>query len=81
MKGLGSESEEGSEAQNKFIRFLRVHGSRKTSTEENFTDTWNHLWRRSSPMVMELDREKKKRAAKVVVHNEIDSLVESLFCE
>ncbi len=79
-KGLGSESEEGSEAQNKYIRFLRVHGSRKTSTEDNFKDTWNHLWRRSSPMVIELNREKKRRAAKVVVHNEIDSLVESLFC-
>ena len=81
MKGLGSESEEGSEAQNKFIRYFRVHGARKTSTEDNFRDTWNHLWRRSSPMVIEMDREKRKRAAKVLVCNEIDSLVDSLFSE
>jgi hypothetical protein len=81
LKGLGSESEEGSEAQNKFIRYMRIHGARKTSTEDNFCDTWSRLWRRSSPLVNNLDREKKKRIAKVIVRNEIDDLVESLFAE
>jgi hypothetical protein len=64
MKGLGSESEEALEAQNKFIRYLRVHGARKITTEENFQDTWNHLWCRSSPLITELDREKKKKKIK-----------------
>ncbi len=59
LKGLGSESEEGSEAQNKFIWYMRIHGARKTSTEDNFHDTWSRLWRRSSPLVINLDREKK----------------------
>jgi hypothetical protein len=81
LKGLGSESEEGSEAQNKFIRYMRIHGARKTSTEDNFCDTWSRLWRRSSPLVINLDREKKKRIAKVIVRNEIDDLVESLFAK
>jgi hypothetical protein len=79
MKGLGCESEEALESQNKFVRYLRAHGARKTSTEENFQDTWNHLWRRSSPIVTELDREKRKRRSRILVQNEIDSLVETLF--
>ena len=81
LYGLGSESEEGLEAQNKFIRHLREHGARKTSTEDNFSDTWNHLWRKSCPVILELDREKRKRAPKIMVSNEIDTLVENLFAE
>jgi hypothetical protein len=81
LRGLGSESEEGSEAQNKFIRYLRIHGARKTSTEDNFHDTWSRLWRRSSPLVISQEREKQKRRTKIVVLNEIDALVESLFTE
>jgi len=81
LKGLGSESEEGSEAQNKLIRYLRIHGARKTSTEDNFHDTWSRLWRRSSPLVINQDREKRKQTAKIVVLTEIDALVESLFSE
>ncbi len=81
LKGLGSESEEGSESQNKFIRYMRVHGARKTSTQDNFHDTWSRLWRRSSPLVISLDREKQKRMAKIAVPCEIDALVETLFAE
>ena len=40
--GLGDESEEGLEALNKCIRFLREHGASKVSTEANFRDTYNH---------------------------------------
>ena len=79
LKGLGSESEEALEAQNKFVRYLRAHGARKTCTEENFQDTWNHLWRRSSPLITELDREKRRRRSKILVQNQIDTLVEILF--
>ena len=78
-KGLGSESEEGLEAANKYIRQFRSHGARKTSTEDNFRDTFNHLWHRSSPLVAHLDREKRKRATKIIVSGEVDTLVDSLF--
>ena len=57
--GLGNQSEEGLESQNKYIRFLREHASRKTSTSDNFKDTFIHLWNRSSPLLVSLDREKK----------------------
>jgi hypothetical protein len=30
---------------------------------------------------IKLDREKRRRAQKVLVQNEIDSLVESMFCD
>ena len=80
-KGLGSQSEEGAEGQNKYIRHLREHGARKTSVEDNFEDVFNRLWRRSSPLVIELNREKRVQTSKVLVRSEIDSLVESLFLE
>lgn len=77
--GLGGISEEGLEAQNKHIRYLREHGARKTSTEENFHDVWVHLWKKSSPTLCKMDREKRKRQGKMYVLDEIDSLVESFF--
>jgi hypothetical protein len=52
-----------------------------STTEANFTDVFNHCWQGSSPLLAELDREKRGRAQKVLVQNEIDSLVESMFCE
>jgi hypothetical protein len=79
-KGLGSESEEVLEGTNKLLRYHREHGARKTSTEENFTDVFNHCWQGSSPLLTELDREKRHRAKKMLIQNEIDSLVESMFC-
>ena len=79
--GLGGESEEGLEALNKYIRDMREHGSRKDSTENNFTDTFNHLWDRSRPTIVEMEREVKKRKEKVHISTEIEALVESLFLE
>ena len=38
--GLGSVSEEGLEALNKYIRSMREKGARKNSTLNNFTDTY-----------------------------------------
>ena len=81
MKGLGNLSEEGLEGNNKFIRHLRQHGARKTSTEANFHDVFKHLWRKSSPLLAHLDREKKKRGTKTVIKTEINSLIESLYEE
>lgn len=79
--GLGGESEEGLEALNKYIRERREHGSRKDSTENNFTDTFNHLWDRSRPTIVEMERKIKTRKPKVLIATEIEALVESLFLE
>ena len=79
--GLGGESEEGLEALNKYIRERREHGSRKDSTENNFTDTYNHLWDRSRPKIIEMERKIKSRKPKILIATEIEALVESLFLE
>ena len=65
--GLGSESEEGLEALNKWIRRLREKGARKIDTLANFTDTFNHLWDRSRPQIVEMKRKIKKRKPKLVI--------------
>ena len=79
--GLGDISEEGLEALNKFIRYFRERGARTTSTADNFLDTFNHLWQRSSPILHDLFREKKRRAPKMVVLRQIDTLVETIFTQ
>ena len=79
--GLGDLSEEGLEALNKHIRDMRCHGSRKDSTVNNFTDTYNHLWDRSRPDIVEMERIIKRRKPKVLISTEIEALVESLFLE
>ena len=71
--GLGAESEEGLEALNKWIRRLRVGGARKTSTLSNFEGPYNHLWDRSRPTIVEMEREIKRKQPKVIVATEIDS--------
>jgi hypothetical protein len=77
--GLGSKSEEGLEALNKNIRHLRVHGARKTSISDNFQDVFIHMWRRSSPVVVELDRKKRERRRTTANSTSvIDNLVESI---
>ena len=79
--GLGAESEEGLQALNKWIRRLRERGSRKTDTLSNFTDTFNHLWDRSRPTIVEMRRKIKKKKPKLVIETEIESMVNSLFEE
>ena len=79
--GLGDRSEEGLEALNKYIRSIRQSGARKDLTLNNFTDTFNHLWDRSHPSIVELTRDVKKRAQKFIIMTEIDALVESLYLE
>ena len=79
--GLGDLSEEGLEALNKWIRRLRVGGARTSSTLFNFTDTFNHLWDRSRPTIVEMERQIKKKKSKVNIATEIETLVLSLFLE
>ena len=79
--GLGDLSEEGLEALNKWIRRLRVGGARTSSTLFYFTDTFNHLWDRSRPTIVEMERQVKKKKSKVIIATEIETLVLSLFLE
>ena len=79
--GLGDKSEEGLEALNKYIRSIRQSGARKDSTLNNFADTFNHLWDRSRPTIVELAREVKRRTPKLLIMTEIEAQVESLFLE
>ena len=79
--GLGSLSEEGLEALNKYIREMRDSGARKDSTLHNFTDTYHHLWDRSRPTIVEMERVIKKKKPKVIIATQIEALVESLFLE
>ena len=78
--GLGDESEEGLEALNKQIRRMREHGSRKDSTRNNFQDTFHHLWDRSRPTIVEMERKIIKKKPKIIISTEIEALFESLFC-
>ena len=78
-KGLGSESEEGAEAIDKLIRYLREHGSRKVSSEANFHDTFVHLWKRSLPAIVALNRDKAHKLLKSHLQSAIDSVVQSCF--
>jgi len=79
--GLGSTSEEGLEALNKWVRFYRTHLARKTSSLDNFRDVYNHMWRSSSPKIVTLQRTKKKMRRKMQVSTCIEALKESLFVQ
>ena len=79
--GLGGQSEEGLEALNKHIRSIRSKGARKDSTINNFTDVYNHLWDRSRPTIVEMERKIQRRPGKLMIAMQIESLVESMFEE
>ena len=79
--GLGNLSEEGLEALNKYVRSRRETGARKDCTLNNFTDTFNHLWDRSRPTIVEMARQINRRAPRLHIMTEIEALVESLFLE
>ena len=64
--GLGDLSEEGLEALNKRIRSRREHGARKNSTLSNFMDCYNHMWDRSRPTIVEMEREIRSKKPKVL---------------
>ena len=68
-------------ALNKQIRRMREHGFRKNSKSNNFQDTFHHLWDRSRPTIVEMERKIIKKKPKIVISTEIEALVESLFLE
>ena len=67
--GLGDVSEEGLEALNKNVRQIQEHGARKVTTEDNYRDCYNHLWDRSLPTIVEMERIIKRRHPKVISFN------------
>ena len=79
--GLGGLGEEGLEALNKYIQSMRATGARKDSTINNFTDTFNHLWDRSRPTIVEMARNIRRRKPRLLAMTEIEALMESLFLE
>ena len=79
--GLGNQSEEGLEALNKFIRSFRARGARKDSTVNNFSDTLNHMWDRSRPIILDMERKITKKKQKVIISTEIEAAVNNLFEE
>ena len=70
-----------SQALNKHVRHMRSRGARKDTTLNNFTDTYNHLWDRSRPVIAEMERKIKRRPSKMVVGTEIESVVDGFFIE
>jgi hypothetical protein len=44
-------------------------------------NTYNHLWDRSRPTIVEMEREIKRKKSKIFISTEIEALVESLFLE
>ena len=46
---------------------MRDSGARKDSTLHNMTDTFNHLWDRSRPTIVEMEREIKRKKPKVLI--------------
>jgi hypothetical protein len=52
-----------------------------TSTEENFADTFKHMWVGSSPLLQQLDRTRKVIGRVDTALGEVDTLTESLFLE
>ena len=58
---------EGLESLNKHIRQIKEHGARKVTNEDAFRDCYNHLWDRSRPTIVEMERNIKRRANKVIL--------------
>ena len=78
-KGLGKFAENGIEGQNKWIEWYKKHGSRQCSVELMYKDVFHRLWNYSSPRVQQFDRERRSRTRRVIVPDEVDAMVQSLF--
>ena len=44
-------------------------------------DTFNHLWDRSRPVIVEMERKIKRKKPNIIIATEIESLVNGLFVE
>ena len=63
------------------MRNMRSTGAKKDSTVHNFIDTLNHMWDRSRPKRVDMERKIMRRSPKLVVATVIEALVESMFVE
>ena len=57
------------------------HNLQKVTLWTFVVDTYNHLWDRSRPTIVEMERKVKRKKEKGIISTEIESLVESLFLE
>ena len=57
------------------------HNVQKVTLWTFVVDTYNHLWDRSRPTIVEMERKVKRMKEKGIISTEIESLVESLFLE
>ena len=60
---------------------MRARGARKDTTVHNFLDTFTHLWDRSRPVIVNMERQIKRHKPKVIISTEIEAAVQSLFLE
>ena len=60
---------------------VRARGARKDSTSHNFQDSFCHLWDRSRPVIVSMERCIKRHKPKVTISTEIEAAVQSLFLE
>ena len=47
----------------------------------NFSDTFNHMWDRSRPIILDMERKITRRKQKVIISTEIEAAVNTLFEE
>ena len=64
-----------------FVFMICIYDCIYDCTKNNFQDTFHHLWDRSRPTIVEMERKIKRKKAKLIISTEIEALVESLFLE
>jgi hypothetical protein len=74
---IGLTNEEASEANNKILRNVRLHHTRKTSWSDGMSDLYHRMMDLSDPVVLDKSQQKKKKKEKKPLSSEILSLLQS----
>jgi hypothetical protein len=74
---IGLTNEEASEANNKILRNVRLHHTRKTSWSDGMSDLYHRMMDLSDPVVLQKSQQKKKKREKKPLSPEILSLLQS----
>jgi len=74
---IGLTNEEASEANNKILRNVRLHHTRKTSWSDGMSDLYHRMMDLSDPVVLEKSQQKKKKREKKPLSPEILGLLQS----
>ena len=74
---IGLTNEEASEANNKILRKVRSHHTRKTSWSDGMSDTFHRMMDLSDPVVLEKSHQRKKKKEKKPLSPEILNLLQS----